>query len=87
MDLCLVIGGDVAEEIDAELPRMETKRARWIERLKEAEKTEEIIRPPFTRPHDNGDGTFTIKVKPDCDGRCTTAGGSPCPPPSAGFRL
>jgi len=79
VDLCLVMAGDVAEEIDAELPRMETKRARWIERLKEAEKTEEIIRTPFTRPHDNGDGTFTVKVKPDCDGRCTTAGGSSCP--------
>ncbi len=79
VDLCLVIAGDLCEYADNELFRMETKRARWIERLKETEKTEEITRPPFTRPHDNGDGTFTIKVKPDCDGRCTTAGGSPCP--------
>ncbi len=33
VDLCLVIAGDVCEAADDEIFRMETKRARWIERL------------------------------------------------------
>lgn len=37
VDLCIVVLGDVCEEQAAELKRMETKRNRWIERIKEAE--------------------------------------------------
>lgn len=91
VDLCLVIAGDLCEEADNELFRMEAKRARWIERLGEKPEPEEVIqqgipyRPTdrligsmFFKVKDNGDGTFTAEKKPDCNGECANAGHT-CP--------
>lgn len=80
VDLCLVVAGDLCEASDNEIFRMETKRARWIERIKAAETYTKIIGSPFTKPHDNGDGTFVVIKKPEfCCGRCTGPGGYVCP--------
>ena len=81
VDLCLIVAGDVREAADDEIYRMEAKRARWVIRLGgRPEDGPMQFGSPFTRPHDNGDGTFTIQRKPGCrGGRCTGPGGYVCP--------
>lgn len=64
VDLCLVIAGDLCEEADNELFRMEAKQARWIERLQAAQPPAEA-KPPDCGRKCVTDGDVCPRLRPD----------------------